>query len=223
MNARVTVRKICLAMVGVCLVASSAWSISFGLDDNPSMLPGLWGLGAEDPYAVGRGPLGGLAPSPSLLVPLPPLDGAAFDADILMPGPGIPAFQLLTPNGMFIDALSANTPATDLGIRLDFSVDRLSLGLPGTAVSGQAGLLQQPGDIFTSTAGFISPGAFAGTLGPVGAPVPGLRRVAADGRSWWRERPDSGRVRADTDGVGRSGRTDRSCRSRCGDRSCDAR
>jgi len=148
-------RKVCLVMVGVCLLAGNAWSMSFGLDDNPSFV-GLMGLGAEDPYRVGRAPGAGLAPSPSMLMI------GAFDGDILMPGPGIPAIQLFTPNGMFVNALSANTPATDQDIRLDFSVDRLSLGLPGTSVSGQAGLFQQPGDIFTSTAVFTSPGAFAG-------------------------------------------------------------
>ncbi len=146
-----------------CLLCSSVSAQSLSLDDNP-MLAGGFGKGAEDEFGLtGAIPL---APSPSLGLLGFPSDGNIFT-------PGIPTVLEHIPNGMYIDAFSTNKPipfAAPGGpvpaITLQFSVDRLTTGLPGSAVFAEAGFVQQMGDIYTSTATFPHPAIFAGMPHP---------------------------------------------------------
>jgi hypothetical protein len=72
---------------------------------------------------------------------------------------------MLSPNGNSLDALSSNHANLGPGpYRLYFSVDRLSVGQSGSAVAVQAGLNQQPSDLFEGAL-FTDPGSFAGSLG----------------------------------------------------------
>lgn len=143
------------ALLALCLSPPAAHPFSFSLDDNPSAPvggpPGV-GFGAEDPYGLTPGP--GLAPSPTLGVVGAP-DGAIF-----APGPVVQA----VPNGAYVDSLSRNHVPGPQPLRLEFSVDRLSVGLPGSAVSVEAAAGQQPGDIFRTTKTFASPAGFVGGL-----------------------------------------------------------
>ena len=150
-------------------ISPAASAQSFGLDDNPfapiSSPPGpIPGFGAENPFGIPAGPFWppGLGPSPSLALIVPPV---CLDATILMPPPvggGPPLTQLNTPNGDYDDSLTNQTLDFGRPIRLHFSVDRVTVGLPGTAVSVQSGLNQQPGDVFRSSALFQPPIAFVG-------------------------------------------------------------
>jgi hypothetical protein len=168
---RATRALLCIALVAV-LAVTSASGQSFSLDDNPFAPligpPGI-GFGAENPFglaAAGYPP--GLAPSPSL-----PLIGPTGDGAILSPGPVV---QHPGPDGFYVASLSSNkspvTPQSNTFLDLLFSIDRTSAGLPGTASLAEAALSQAPGDIYRTTASFIHPGFFAGTLVSVGAPVP---------------------------------------------------
>ena len=163
---------VAISMLIICSFAR-AGSPVFGLDDNPTMsihpeLSGYpcIGLGAEDPFALGTYGASGLAPSPSLRV----VGAGSFpyfvDADILEAGQTVPLNHLTTPNGLWISSFSDNTQVYTSSVQLDFSVDRISKGLPGTAVNNQFSLNQQPGDIFRTTRSFPSPGNFVGTLQP---------------------------------------------------------
>ncbi len=147
---------------------------TFGLDDNPahpisSPIGVIPGFGAEDPFGIpAPGFPPGLAPSPTLgIIP-------AIDADVLTSGPWT---QWATPNGGYISAMSLNTPEAGVWINALFSVDRLSTGQPNTAVNRQAGLNQQPGDIYRSWTLFVWPGQFAGTLS--GGPFAGYLNSVA--------------------------------------------
>ena len=163
---------VAISMLIICSFAR-AGSPVFGLDDNPttsihpelSGYPGI-GLGAEDPFALGTYGASGLAPSPSLRV----VGAGSFpyfvDADILEAGQTVPLNHLTTPNGLWISSFSDNTQVYTSSVQLDFSVDRISKGLPGTTVNNQFSLNQQPGDIFRTTRSFLSPGNFVGTLQP---------------------------------------------------------
>ena len=179
--------KLVSLCIAVPLLAASAATAQpavnspvFSLDDNPvqpigPVIPGpIPGFGAEDPYGMGffGGPL---TPSPSLIV------GPFMDSDLLHPGPGVPALHAPTPNGGWIDALSGNTPTTTYRIQLDFSVDRVSMGAPGTAVNAEALNNQQPGDIYRTTLSFPSPSQFLGTLPAGGGYVGALPHVGAVG------------------------------------------
>jgi hypothetical protein len=77
------------------------------------------------------------------------------------------------PNGFYVAAMSGNKAglAASGGISILFSVDRASVGMPGTAVAGEAALAQAPGDIYETTATFVDPGAFAGALVSAGIPA----------------------------------------------------
>jgi len=92
--------------------------------------------------------------------------GPFLDADVLQAGPGVPAMHVPSPlvNGFFVNALSENSPVFDNRVSLDFSVDRVSAGLPGTAVNAEFGFFQQPGDIYRTTLSFPSASMFVGTL-----------------------------------------------------------
>lgn len=161
-----------------CLLSSSVSAQSLSLDDNP-MLAGGFGKGSEDEFGLAAAPA--LTPSPSLGLLGAPIDGNVFT-------PGIPALLEHTPNGMYIDAFSTNKPipfAASGGpvpaITLQFSVDRLTVGLPGSAVLAEAGFVQQMGDIYTSTAVFPHPAIFAGSLPP--GPFAGVLPSAGVGGS----------------------------------------
>jgi cysteine-rich repeat protein len=152
---------VAFALAWTVTFATAASAQSFGLDDNPSApLIGFsgFGLGAEDPYAVGTYAVGIAPPSPSLGILFPPLG----DGSILAPGPAV---QHPGPDGFYVDSLS--TLKTDLGrpIRLLFSVDRVSIGSGSAAVSNEAVYNQQAGDIYVSYRAFAAPGSFVGTLG----------------------------------------------------------
>jgi len=142
----------------------------FTLDDNPAapaFVPGpIPGYGAEEPFGrkgTNRVSFPGLAPSPSLgPPPVPPAPPGLADSDLLSPGP---VLHVSSPAAAWINAISGNTQTTTLPIYLNFSVDRVSAGLAGTAVSWQAGLNQQPGDVFQTTQLFPDPGQYVGLGG----------------------------------------------------------
>jgi hypothetical protein len=154
------------AACAVLVLTPEAPAQSFCIDDNPfAPMTGpvgpIPGFGAENPYGWWIGPWfpPGMAPSPTLGMI------GCIDADILGPGTWI---QLPTPDGVYNDALSNNTQDLLINTRLRFSVDRLSMGIPGTAVNTQAMLNQQPADIYLSTDYYFPPGFFTGMPGPVG-------------------------------------------------------
>jgi hypothetical protein len=80
----------------------------------------------------------------------------------------VPAGQIWCPLGFYNDSLSNNTQDNGLNTRLRFSVDRLTMGLPGTAVNAQWALNQQPADVYLSTDYYFAPGVFVGFGGPLG-------------------------------------------------------
>lgn len=171
------------AVVSMFLAGSFAEANTgvFGLDDNPTtpLNPNNFyddiGLGAEDPFGLGTFGAGGLAPSPSLGV------GPFADADLLEAGLGFPALHVITPDGYWISAFSDNTQVYSGPVKLDFSVDRISMGASGTAVNNQYLLNQQPGDIFRTNPSFPSPGNFVGTLQPNAGFTGSLGSVGAGG------------------------------------------
>ncbi len=144
----------CLVLAGV-----TAQAQSFSIDDNPFVSAGGFGLGAEDEFGLTGGP--GLAPSP--LLPF------TIGGDGSMISPMIGGVEH-TPGPLYIDAFSTNYLTTanpdNPTLKLNFSVDRITGGAPGSASLAEATVGQQPGDIYTTTASFIHPGFFAGTLGP---------------------------------------------------------
>lgn len=145
-----------LAGAAIALASPSAHALSFTLDTDPFSLFGGIGFGAEDPFGVVAGPPG-LAPSPSTL-PFGPFGGGI----IFSPGPGV---QHPGPNGDFMDSLSRNHAGEVTGDLL-FSVDRVSVGAPGSGVSGEALASQQPADIYAASPLAIPPAAFVGGLMP---------------------------------------------------------
>ncbi len=175
-------RKICATVFTFAalylFVSGSAAALSLSLDDNP-MAAGGFGKGAEDEFGLAAAPT--LTPSPSLGLLGIPSDGIIFS-------PGIPTTFEHLPNGDFIDAFSTNKPVPFGApggfiplITLQFSVDRLTTGLPGSAVLAEAGFVQQMGDIYTSTAVFPHPAAFVGLLPP--GPFAGVLPSAGVGGS----------------------------------------
>lgn len=153
-------RVVCSAVLAPLLlgtVVDRAAAQTFGLDDCPAApivgFPGF-GFGAEDPYAMVGPPL---APSPSLWFIGPMGDGAW-----LSPGPVI---QHPGPNGVYVDSFSSHHVDNGLDIALDFSVDRVTMGIAGTAVGAEAGFGQAHGDIYTGTHTYFSPGMFVGLPG----------------------------------------------------------
>lgn len=150
----------------------------YSLDDNPSMpisgptVPPY--LSAEDPYGFGLPALlaGAIGPSPSLAF-------GYTDADILLGPVGflVPPHVINFGPYQHLDALSGiHTPLVDPRqsfLEVHFSVDRATTGFPGSGLFTQATNNQQPGDIYVSTASFLHPQVFVGTLTPpVGGPVP---------------------------------------------------
>lgn len=142
------------------MLAGQVQAQSFSIDDNPMISSGGFGLGAEDEWGATGGP--GLAPSPSLPF--------TVGGDGSMISPAIGGVEH-TPGAKWLDAFSTNYGASQPTpdnpyLRLGFSIDRISTGVPGSASLGEALVGQQPGDIYTPTAPTLHPGFFAGTLGP---------------------------------------------------------
>lgn len=158
-------RRICILFVVVAVAVAGADAQVFTLDDNPinpinpPPYPGV-GMGAEDPFGVGLVPPPGFGGSPSLAV-IPAIDG-----DILTPGVAVPvpALHMFSPNGWSVDAISTRKDRGD--VVLDFSVDRLAMGMAGTGVSGEAMVNQQPGDIYRATPKLPDPGQFVNFFPP---------------------------------------------------------
>jgi prepilin-type N-terminal cleavage/methylation domain-containing protein len=134
----------------------------FGLDNRPRAPigpidpPGL-GNSAEDPF--------GLVLNPTLTGPSPSLGQTLSDADILFPGNNAPQVNTLRPlDTNYVDSISTNQEANHLSrLRLLFSVDRASSGVPQSAVRDQFDRHQHPGDIFISDRVFLPPGQFLGS------------------------------------------------------------
>jgi hypothetical protein len=175
-------------LTALLLAAGSASGQSFSLDDNPDApltSPPFAGLfSAEDPFGLmlPAVPMGRIGPSPTLITP----SGVTFiDGDILntVPMLGEPVIDVFSPSRGYLDALSSDkeriTPDQSQTLNIRFSVDRATTGLPGTPLAGQAGLRQQPGDIYLSLRGFPHPGFFVGTLGA--GPFAGLLPTAVIG------------------------------------------
>ena len=170
--------EVALASVAVALLcASPAWAQiglgpSYSLDDNPAMPitsppGGIPGLGAEDPYGFGTYGVAGWAPSASL--PAIP----AMDAEILLPPQAIPLpFPDVVMSPLYgqpfgyVDAVSRDSDKSlNTGLlHLSFSVDRISMGMPGSAVSGEFAVQQHPGDIYRTSQQFQHPVNFAPIL-----------------------------------------------------------
>jgi hypothetical protein len=143
-----------LAIVLLVAAVDRAPGQTFGLDDcpvAPLIGPPGFGMGAEDEYGFVGPPL---APSPSLSFLGPNGDGAW-----LSPGPFI---QHPNPNGFYVDAFSRHHVDTGVDITLDFSVDRVTFGVAGSAVGAEAAFGQAHGDIYTTTHTYFSPGLFVG-------------------------------------------------------------
>ncbi len=152
-----------LGRVALAFGLAACWSSglsaqSFSLDDDPFPFGGT-GKGAEDEFGLTAA--APLTPSPSLGLLAIPTDGTIVS--------GAVGGLEQAPNGVFIDAFSTNHFSPALlnapAIHLDFSVDRLTTGLPGSASLGEFLVGQQPGDIYTSTSSFINPAFFVGGLG----------------------------------------------------------
>jgi type II secretory pathway pseudopilin PulG len=134
----------------------------FGLDNRPRAPIGPidpLGLGnsAEDPF--------GFVLNPTLTGPSPSLGLTLSDADILFAGNNAPQVNTLRPLGTnYVDSISTNQAANHLyQLRLLFSVDRASSGVPPSAVRDQFDRHQHPGDIFISDRVFVPPGQFLGS------------------------------------------------------------
>jgi len=158
------------------LSLSAASAQDFSLDDCPNApigptaaVPGL--CGAEAPWGIG--PF--VAPSPTLGV-----FGWA-DSDILVPAPAldVPVFPAIH----YLNALSGNHWKYSTGVwpqvRVRFSIDRVTGGVPGSAAAGQFANNQQPADLYDSSRYFRHPCWFVGTLGAV--PYAGVLPTAGFG------------------------------------------
>ena len=180
------------AGVGAPTLSPNPQSIIFSLDDlptNPTSPPPYAtvavavGWGAEDPFGTGLFIPGPLAPSPSIAQVVPTYAPTTWDSTILQTGAisgSIVPDQHLVPVAYFgqfphiyINAMSGyhEEPADE--IPLFFSVDRISMGMPNTAVNNQALLNQQPGDIFRALGTYPNPLQLFGILPPDAGYVPG--------------------------------------------------
>ncbi len=167
---------VCVVMAMVSGVGY-AQNVVFSLDDLPvapltsPFYAGSVGLGAESPFGWAFGPLP-LAPSPSL----PAIVGPAVDGDILSSGipagSTVPVMHVPYQGPAYLDAVSSNKTLV-CNPHLVFSVDRIAIGLAGTAVSTEAMNNQQPGDIYRTNLTWQYPPAFAGML-PAGGGYIGM-------------------------------------------------
>jgi len=171
-------------VVGIGAPSPNPQSLIFSLDDlptSPTILPpytitvGAVGWGAEDPFGTGLFIPGPLAPSPSIPV-VAPTYGPTRDSTILqtgtISGSSVPDQHLgpvinfgFLQHG-YINALSAYHESAADEIPLSFSVDRISMGMPNTAVNGQALLNQHPGDVFRAMGTYPNPIQYVGLLPP---------------------------------------------------------
>jgi len=171
MTRRMTITSLSTATATALLLlcASATFAQTFGLDDNPSAPIGwgpppvgpIPGFGAENPFGiVTAGYPPGWSPSPVLV-------NFCRDSDLL--GPTV-IVQLFTPLGNYDDSFSSNTvmAATNRPIKLRFSVDRVTGGVPGSAVAAQVAVNQHPSDIFSTTDRFVSPTTYLAWTGPPG-------------------------------------------------------
>jgi hypothetical protein len=176
----------CLVLV---LVTSGVVGQEYSLDDDPAFPltspPSPPYRSAEDPFNCGLPglpsvPAGLVGPSPSLSV------GPFYDSDILVPGPTVfPKMSFPLGGVFYVASISADHSSMyqDPDIKLRFSIDRATGGLPGSAAWIETMMNQQPGDIFDSTKYFTNPSVFVGTL-PPGPPVfTGLLPTAGSGGS----------------------------------------
>lgn len=157
----ISTRVSALSLAALLTLSAASSAQDFSLDECSNAPVGtsapVAGLcGAEAPY--GAGPF--LAPSPTL-----GLFGWA-DSHILVPAPVVDL--VMQPPVDYLNALSQNhakySPSVWPVVRLRFSIDRVTGGLPGSASAAQFGNNQQPGDIYDSTQIFRHPCTFVGTL-----------------------------------------------------------
>lgn len=172
------------ALATYALLAGTAAGQSFSLDDNPTApltAPPFAGLfSAEDPFGLFLPPVGAgrVGPSPTLGIGL-------LDGDLLVPSPaaGVPMIDIPAPTGPYLNAASADHDKYDVPwfekVRIRFSVDRATSGIPGTDLEMEFAHNQQPADIYMSEFEYPNPGIYAGTLGP--GPFAGVLPTAIPG------------------------------------------
>ncbi len=156
-------KKIFVILLGLCFTTGLLAQPIFSLDDDPSnpasggpLVPGFFS--AEDELGCQSIQLG---PSRSLAI-----FGFA-GSDILTPGPAF--FAPIVPFN-YVDSLSSNHAwNTNNTGRTFFSVDRLTMGVCGTALQAQSTVWDQAGDTFATAAAYTNPRSFVGPLG--GAPA----------------------------------------------------
>jgi prepilin-type processing-associated H-X9-DG protein len=161
-----------LALLPAFHTAAVGGPFVFSLDNRPkapnsidpiAVPPGVVGNGAEDPF----GQI--ILPPPIRVGPSPSLNPTLLsDADILVPGVIGPLANTFRPVGTnYIDEISTNhAPIHGGQLRLLFSVDRASNGLPGSSVRNQFNRNQQSGDIFLSNGLFPAPSDYLPLLPP---------------------------------------------------------
>ena len=164
--------KLITCFLVLLIAVVNGFGQEFSLDDHPTgplRGPFVAPFGsAEDEFGIMGASLG---PSPSLQM------FWLFDSDVLMPGPALsirftpaplwpPVFPPASPSPYYVDAYSVDhtpvlppplIPIPHTYITLRFSVDRQSIGAPGSAVRVQAMLNQQPADIYDSNPSFAIP------------------------------------------------------------------
>lgn len=165
--------KLITCFIVLLIAAVNGFGQEFSLDDHPTGPPAMGPFvapygSAEDEFGITGVSLGF---SPSLMM------FGLFDSDVLMPGPALsirfvpapiwpPVFPPLSPSPYYVDAYSIDhtpmlpppPPPPFNNINLRFSVDRLSMGAPGSAVNMQAMLNQQPADMYDSNPSWGIPG-----------------------------------------------------------------
>lgn len=179
-----------LALAAFSMLAGSACGQTFSLDDNPDApltSPPFAGLfSAEDPFGLLLPPvfMGRIGPSPSL-VGFPGAPGF-LDGDLLTVVAAVPLRPVIdvpAPSGAYLNAASADHERYDADrferVRIRYSVDRATSGLPGSDLEKEFSNNQQAGDIYISERFFPNPGVFVGTLG--GGPFAGLLPTAVPG------------------------------------------
>lgn len=152
-------------------LAFSAQAQTFLLDDRPAApllgFPGF-GDGAESPWGFPTVPGAPVGPSPVL----PGIPGIVVgDGDFLTPGLAVTA----SPGLPYMASISDSPPggAAGFAYHVYFSVDRVTTGVAGSAVSGQATLNQHAGDVFRGGSTFVAPATLIGTMAARPAPFAG--------------------------------------------------
>lgn len=146
MNKRFYLVSVFLSLFVLMMAVPSHGQTEFSLDDLVFPFSS-----AEDEYGLGLPPVpaGLIGPSPSLAMM------GFIDSDILLPGPVL-AYPI--PGTTFVDGLSSNhSPFLPQMVGVRFSIDRASGGLPGAWSNLEAGVNQQCGDMYDSTAFYQHP------------------------------------------------------------------